>query len=892
VTLLDAALDLHQAALAVVPVATDGTIERFVAKIEESESGCWLWTAQISADGYGQFHLNGRKTRAHRAAWMLLVGDIPPELVLDHPASAGRTTRPSGPARTSCAPGSPTATYDGLGVLTGLTSGNLEMLEVEGRASDLVAQLAPCSPTTASATCGPGCAPATSSRARPAACTGSTASTGPTASAGPTPSSPAAPQVPDTVDVLIETRGEGGFTVTAPSAGRSHPTGLPWRLLAGGPATIPVITVDERDASTRSPMLDQMPAVDPGPQRSGRRARRDHGDRPGDDYNERATWDDILTPTAGPAAAGSAAPRLDPARQGGPRRDLGHHRPRWPPTASTGSTCSPRAPSSRPRRPTPSSPPTPCSSTTATTPRPPGAWSPTATAPAREPAPVLTIAPAGEGGAPRRRRPRRHPRATWPPSPSCGRRPPSTVGDRGRTRPPAHHHLRRPDPLLRPRGRWLVWNGGRWVWQPPAAAGSASTPRTSPGPHRPRHGPRPAPQGPELGRDLRLPQAGRDRRPGHRRRRRPRRRPVDPQHPRRRRRPPHRPAAPPDPTPVHQDHQLSRPSPPPAVDPDPIWSRFLDDTFGTDPTAWPCATTSSAWSGSPSSARSASSCSPSSTASAPTASPPRRDPHARPRVGETGYAIAAPAEMLMIRKHSEHPAELAQLAGARMVVCSELDEGQRFAEAKIKQLTGRDSINARFLYGQPFTFTPTHTMWLLGNHRPQAAPAAWRSGAASSCSSSATSSPSRTATPPSATGSTPPPAPSSPGPSPAPSTTRTTASASPLTVGPPPRRTPPTRTPSAGSSTTPATAPTPTWCGSPCPRCAPYEAWCREVGEEPATPRRLGQELRDRFGVGEAKSNGKRFYTRIMVLEEPVDEPLSIDPDPASSPVTPLPGLS
>ena len=31
---------------------------------------------------------------------------------------------------------------------------------------------------------------------------------------------------------LIETRGEGGFTVIAPSFGRSHPTGRPWRLIA------------------------------------------------------------------------------------------------------------------------------------------------------------------------------------------------------------------------------------------------------------------------------------------------------------------------------------------------------------------------------------------------------------------------------------------------------------------------------------------------------------------------------------------------------------------------------------------------------------------------------------------------------------------------------------
>jgi putative DNA primase/helicase len=97
--------------------------------------------------------------------------------------------------------------------------------------------------------------------------------------------------------------------------------------------------------------------------------------------------------------------------------------------------------------------------------------------------------------------------------------------------------------------------------------------------------------------------------------------------------------------------------------------------------------------------------------------------------GEDGYAMAAPAEMLMMRRHSEHPAELAQLVGARLVVCSELEDGQRFAEARIKQLTGRDSINARFMRRDPFTFTPSHTLWLLGNHKPDArtgGPAFWR----------------------------------------------------------------------------------------------------------------------------------------------------------------------
>ncbi|MFI7598204.1 phage/plasmid primase, P4 family [Actinoplanes sp. NPDC049681] len=97
--------------------------------------------------------------------------------------------------------------------------------------------------------------------------------------------------------------------------------------------------------------------------------------------------------------------------------------------------------------------------------------------------------------------------------------------------------------------------------------------------------------------------------------------------------------------------------------------------------------------------------------------------------GEDGYARAGASEMLMVRKHAEHPAELAQLSGARLVVCAELDEGQRFAEARVKQLTGRDSLSARFMRRDWFTFEPSHTLWLLGNHLPIAragGPAFWR----------------------------------------------------------------------------------------------------------------------------------------------------------------------
>lgn len=89
-------------------------------------------------------------------------------------------------------------------------------------------------------------------------------------------------------------------------------------------------------------------------------------------------------------------------------------------------------------------------------------------------------------------------------------------------------------------------------------------------------------------------------------------------------------------------------------------------------------------------------------------------------IGSTGYAIAASSDLLMQRQHPDHPTELAQLAGARLVVCSELEEGQRFAEARVKLLTGGDIVPARFMRGDWFTFTPSHMLFLLGNHRPDA----------------------------------------------------------------------------------------------------------------------------------------------------------------------------
>ncbi|MFA5053918.1 MAG: phage/plasmid primase, P4 family, partial [Parcubacteria group bacterium] len=94
--------------------------------------------------------------------------------------------------------------------------------------------------------------------------------------------------------VMIETRGEGGFVVTSPTTGRYHSTGRPYCMEHGDLLLIPAITSEERDALlavARSfnelvqPSKPTMTLQDTG-----------NGNRPGDDYNTRATWADILEP--------------------------------------------------------------------------------------------------------------------------------------------------------------------------------------------------------------------------------------------------------------------------------------------------------------------------------------------------------------------------------------------------------------------------------------------------------------------------------------------------------------------------------------------------------------------------------------------------------------------
>lgn len=48
------------------------------------ETDCWWWTASLNNKGYGQFWLEGKMWRAHRASWELHVGGIPEGMCVLH----------------------------------------------------------------------------------------------------------------------------------------------------------------------------------------------------------------------------------------------------------------------------------------------------------------------------------------------------------------------------------------------------------------------------------------------------------------------------------------------------------------------------------------------------------------------------------------------------------------------------------------------------------------------------------------------------------------------------------------------------------------------------------------------------------------------------------------
>jgi putative DNA primase/helicase len=82
------------------------------------------------------------------------------------------------------------------------------------------------------------------------------------------------------------------------------------------------------------------------------------------------------------------------------------------------------------------------------------------------------------------------------------------------------------------------------------------------------------------------------------------------------------------------------------------------------------------------------------------------------------YHRTAPIETFISSNHDRHPTELAGLRGARVVTAIETEEGRRWAESRIKSLTGGDPIPARFMRQDFFEYTPQFKLIIAGNHKP------------------------------------------------------------------------------------------------------------------------------------------------------------------------------
>jgi putative DNA primase/helicase len=82
------------------------------------------------------------------------------------------------------------------------------------------------------------------------------------------------------------------------------------------------------------------------------------------------------------------------------------------------------------------------------------------------------------------------------------------------------------------------------------------------------------------------------------------------------------------------------------------------------------------------------------------------------------YGRQANMDTFTESKFTKHASEIAFFQGARLVVASETNVGQRWNEARIKGMTGGDPITANHMRKDPFTFLPNFKLLFTGNHKP------------------------------------------------------------------------------------------------------------------------------------------------------------------------------
>jgi len=74
----------------------------------------------------------------------------------------------------------------------------------------------------------------------------------------------------------------------------------------------------------------------------------------------------------------------------------------------------------------------------------------------------------------------------------------------------------------------------------------------------------------------------------------------------------------------------------------------------------------------------------------------------------------------MVSKSQQHPTEICDFFGARLAVAAETEDGRRFAESFVKQMTGgEDRLKGRRMKQDFWDFDVTHKLWISGNHKPR-----------------------------------------------------------------------------------------------------------------------------------------------------------------------------
>lgn len=82
------------------------------------------------------------------------------------------------------------------------------------------------------------------------------------------------------------------------------------------------------------------------------------------------------------------------------------------------------------------------------------------------------------------------------------------------------------------------------------------------------------------------------------------------------------------------------------------------------------------------------------------------------------YARQADFTTFAVRKGESPRNDVARLAGARFVAATETESGQHLSEVVVKQLTGGDTVTARFLHREFFEFKPAFKVFVATNHKP------------------------------------------------------------------------------------------------------------------------------------------------------------------------------